>query len=54
MLDAWIIEEIEKQRREREDSQRLPLELPIYEDPPMPMGEVSPADSDRGVIIIDI
>jgi hypothetical protein len=52
MLDAWIIEEIERERRERESNQ-VPLELPLYEPQDMPT-EASPAEeSDRGVVTFD-
>lgn len=50
MLDAWIIEEIERREREPE---RPFLELPLYDEPPPP--ETKPEDeSNRGVIIIDL
>lgn len=51
MLDAWIIEEIERNRRQQEQTQ-IPLELPLPPEEPM-MPEVSPPDDDRGVFIIE-
>jgi hypothetical protein len=56
MLDPWIIEEIrrreEERRRDHESSRvELPLESPKYQDRGAPS---APADSDRGVVIIDM
>lgn len=51
MLDAWIIDEIERIRRERESAQ-VPLELPLDVPQDAP-AEASPMDEDRGVCIIE-
>jgi hypothetical protein len=55
MLDPWIIEEIrrreEERRRDHESRVELPLEAPKYQDRGTPG---APADSDRGVVIIDM
>jgi len=52
MLDAWIIEEIERARREREE-QRPELRIEI--EPPMPYCEPGEEPKEeRGVIIIDL
>ncbi|HVP66196.1 MAG TPA: hypothetical protein VMT17_02920 [Anaeromyxobacteraceae bacterium] len=52
MLDAFVIEEIKRRERERDD--RPAVEIPL---PPPPGGGEEPTDApgtpDRGVIIID-
>ncbi len=55
MLDAFVIEEIKRRERRREDRPVIELPLPV---PPPPSDEGSPdggdGDSrDRGVVIID-
>jgi hypothetical protein len=52
MLDAFVIEEIKRRERERDD--RPSVQIPL---PPPPADDEEPADGparpDRGVIIID-
>lgn len=54
MIAPWIIEEIERREREREEQQRLPLYIdePTYEpdEQPQPDGDEQP----RGVVVIDL
>jgi hypothetical protein len=55
MLDAFVIEEIKRRERHREDRPVIELPLPV---PPPPSGEGSRDDGggnsrDRGVVIID-
>jgi len=54
MLDAFVIEEIKRRERDREDRPSIQIPLP---PPPEPAGEDRPPDGagtpDRGVIIID-
>ena len=53
MLDAFVIEEIKRRERERDDRPAVQIPLP----PPPSGGEDEPSDApaspDRGVIIID-
>ncbi|MCK6526219.1 MAG: hypothetical protein HUU38_13430 [Anaerolineales bacterium] len=58
MLDAYIIEKIKRERREKSDGARVPLHIEI----PRPEPARPPADSpvprdedrpDRGIVIID-
>lgn len=51
MLDAWIIEEIE--RREHEEERPF-LELPLYDEPPPPVTKPPEDEVERGVIVIDL
>lgn len=55
MLDNVIIEEIQRKERERDEQQRIPLELPLYREPDQ-REEASPPpeDADRGVVIIQM
>jgi hypothetical protein len=54
MLDAWIIEKIEQERREREiEAQRPVLELPLPPDDWMRQ-ERPEKPSERGVCVIQI
>lgn len=55
MLDAWIIEELRREERERQQEDRPVVELPLY----LPVEdrqemEESPVPSERGVVIIDM
>ncbi|MCX5747927.1 MAG: hypothetical protein NT062_36145 [Proteobacteria bacterium] len=57
MLDPWIIEEILKKEQERRrESEEVRIELPIEQERPRPMTQVTPPreESERGVMIIDI
>ena len=51
MLDAWIIEELKRKERQKESG--IPLYIDIEPPQEMPYHEESPADIDRGVIIIE-
>jgi hypothetical protein len=56
MLEAWVIERIEQERREKEGVREdlyIPLEAPVYE-PSQEPEEASPPPSDRGVVVIDL
>lgn len=55
MLDAFVIEEIKRRERHREDRPVIELPIPV---PPPPSGEGSRDEGegnsrDRGVVIID-
>jgi len=57
MLDPWIIEEIIRREREEErrrDERRIELPLQNPRTQPEPAAPIPPADSDRGVTVIDI
>jgi len=53
MLPTWMIEELEKQRREREQEPRpgLHVDVPTYLPTPPPGDEAEPRST---VIVIDI
>jgi hypothetical protein len=52
MVDAWIIEELERQ--EEKEKEEMPfLELPLYEGS-VPTDEVEVESSNRGVLTIQI
>ena len=52
MLPTWMIEELEKQRRERDERPRLHIEAPAYQSPQPP----PPDAEERGgtVVVIEI
>jgi hypothetical protein len=52
MLDAYIIERIEKERLEREDRERVPLHIPVPA-PLMPGDEEPPAEEEGGAVEVD-
>lgn len=57
MLPPFIIEQIrqreEQERRERDDSSRPRLQLPI-EQGPVRSTEANEDDDDRGVVVVDL
>ena len=52
MLDAFIIERIRRERKDRLDDALLPLRIEIPAEPPDDTLRV-PANDEQGVIIID-
>lgn len=56
MLDSWIIEEIRKREKPREEDQPV-VELPLDQDPDQEHQPVAPAEEEppeRGIVIIDL
>ena len=56
MLDAFIIEEIKRRERRREDHNRPVVELPLPapEDRPRRRTETDDEKPQRGVVVIDL
>lgn len=58
MLNPWIIEEIlrrEREQRERDHARiELPLEAPNHQDRHDQPAATPPAETERGVLILDI
>jgi hypothetical protein len=58
MLDAFIIEEIKRRERSREERERPAVELPLPAPPDRPYRRSTETDDDekpqRGVVVIDL
>ena len=57
MLDAFIIEEIKRRERSREDRERPAVELPLPVPPERPRRRTETDDEEkppRGVVVIDL
>ena len=57
MLDAFIIEEIKRRERSREDRERPAVELPLPAPPDRPHRRTETDDEEkpqRGVVVIDL
>jgi hypothetical protein len=55
MLDAFIIEEIKRRERLRQEQERPVVELPLHEDRPRRQSDTEHEDPpQRGVVVIDL
>lgn len=54
MLDAFIIEEIKRRERARQDQERPSVQLPVPEAPPKRRSGTDEERPSRGVVVIDL